>query len=177
MQSPGKQIYALALSTAVNGELSPKQHYVNMTSEQLGDEDLTVQTDMGTRLFDKDDEERLRLYKGSIDDINEQIQEAEENDDSGKKDDLKETKQGILNEINQLVNSNGELRKYIHIQESPQERARTNVPKNIKNALGALRDVKGGSDLAGFIEKRLHTGNPLSYTREAGDPFWDLTST
>jgi len=174
MMSPGKEIDALVIANIVNEPATPNESYDAMTDDELGNEGLSSRNGKGTRSLNADDKKTLEAYKKGLQELDEDIVEAERNNDIGKKEELENTKNGILSEIHKLADSDGSLKKYLRVQETSHEKARNNVPKNIRRTLAVLRDSEGGADLKDFLEKRLHYNNPLSYTPKSGDPTWDL---
>jgi len=162
MRSPGKQISAYEVFTAINGTLSPDKEHASMTNQKLGEMGLTKQAEMGTRPSNEDDAADLKALKAGLIEIDEDIRQAEEIGDYEEKESLKQGKLEILKMYDPLTESNGKLRKNIRIQTSPQEKARINISMNIRNALADLRDAEGGSDIYNFINNRLHIGHLLS---------------
>jgi len=174
MQSPGKEIDALEITNIVNEPPTPNKSYAKMTDDELGNEGLSGRNEKGTRSLNDDDKKTLEVCKLGLEEVNQEITEAKSNNDTGKIGELENTKNIILSEIHKLADSDGNLKKYIRVQEDSHEKARTNVPKNIRRSLKKLRATNGGADLADFIYKRLRLSTPLSYTPESDDPIWDF---
>jgi tetratricopeptide (TPR) repeat protein len=134
VERPGDEIHVLALATDGGGG-------------------GLVETNAGDALDDK----AKSAYRAKLRDLLEDIEEAERHADRGRLEKLTRERAFIEQEIARAVGLGGRARK----DGSATERARVNVQRRLKDAIGRI--AEGDADVGRFLEKAVRTGTFCCY--------------
>ncbi len=109
------------------------------------------------------DLQSLDAYRRRLDDLDEEIDAADQDADIGRKELLDTERRQLLAELRRVTGLGGRLRPNSN---DPAERARKAVSGRIRDAIGRLSEVT--PDLAAHLDRSIHTGLRCSYA-PAGD--------
>jgi hypothetical protein len=100
----------------------------------------------------KVDTKALRAYRRRLDELGQDIDEAEENADLGRLEQLQDERDALLDQVRSAVGLGGRARSF----GTPQERARTAARKSIARALAAITRLD--AVLGGELQAAITTG-------------------
>ncbi|HXW21477.1 MAG TPA: hypothetical protein VEK14_01050, partial [Rhodomicrobium sp.] len=138
-----------------------------MTEEQLGELGLRhgAPDDAGEML----DSEAKAAYKRRLDELSEELEDAEQFQDVERAEKIREEKDALAKELRRAVGLGGRDRRAASIS----ERARINVTRAIKSAIERIAENNAG--LGRMLAKTIKTGTFCSYVPDPREPiFWQL---
>lgn len=128
IERPGEEIHALVLS---------------------GDDGTSLaETDAGEEL----DETAKHAYRRRLGELEREIDEAEAAADAGRLERLRSEREALVSELSRAVGLGGRVRR----AGSATERARVNVRKRLKQAIGSIQEVDAG--LGTYLSRAVRTG-------------------
>jgi hypothetical protein len=98
------------------------------------------------------DERATRQYKLRLVDIEADLAEAERDADHGRASRLRHEKAALEDELRRAIGKGGRARR----DKSASERARVNVQRRVRDAIGRISDVDG--ELGKYFERHTNTG-------------------
>ncbi len=150
VEAPRTAISCLVLSAMENGQPVA-------ASSVAHDEGLTVATRMGHAGLEID-EQAAREYKQRLDELEQEIAEAEAHNDQGRRQMLAHEREGIRAEIRRSITRSGTPRKVA----DDMERARKAVSNALRRALRAI--TKQDAALGKYLETALSIGGDCVFT-------------
>ncbi len=155
IQHPGQELYAMVLVQQTRGAAAVGR---TVTAAETKDADLSLDdfSGIGPSL----DNEALQEYRKRIEDLEEDIEEAERNNNSEAAANAREEKQLVESEISAAFGLGGHTRPV----GSPQEKARKSVSEAIRRALKNIRTMD--SHLGNHLTNSINTGVRVSYSPE-----------
>lgn len=133
VERPDEELHVLVLASDAEGALA--------------------ETDAGAHL----DAEALRAYRTRLEDLEDAIDEAETRADSGRAERLRAEREILRSEVARAVGLGGSVRK----AGSATERARVNVQRRLKDAIGRVAEADPA--LGAYLEKAVRTGTFCSF--------------
>jgi len=160
LRQPGREIHALELAKGMWAVESRKgaTAYRGLNVEQLMEQQLSVTGlgDAGPQL----DEQAKAEYRRRLGDLEEDLQDAEALGDDEGADKIREEREAILQELKSAVGLGGRDR----LAASAGERARVNITKHVKAAIGKINQEL--PDLGRHLRATIQTGTYCSYRPE-----------
>lgn len=150
LRNPGAEIHVLDLVAQVEGRSGggsgTADHSVSVDSDGLGDAGDVL------------DAAAKAAYKRRLDDLQEEIEEAQAFNDPERAERLEDEKNALIQQLAGAVGLGGRDRKAASVA----ERARVSVTKTIKDALRKI--AENNSDLGEHLNLTVRTGTYCSYT-------------
>jgi hypothetical protein len=157
LKHPGMEFHVLKLVREVEGNVAiNKTAYDRMSGEQLEGEGLNVSSDHG-HAGEKLDPHAETDYKCRLKELDEDIEEAEGNNDTGKLDKLHEERESLKSELSSALGLRGSPRKF----DNEPEKARKAVCNAIERSLEKIKESR--KPLYKHLDKYLTRGSSLSY--------------
>ncbi len=161
LRQPGREVHALELARGVGAVESSKgaTAYRGLNVDQLVEQQLSVTGlgDAGPQL----DEQAKAEYRRRLCDLEENLQDAEVLGDDEGADKIREEREAILQELKSAVGLGGRDR----LAASARERARVNITKHVKAAIGKINQEL--PDLGRHLRAAIQTGTYCSYHPES----------
>jgi hypothetical protein len=106
----------------------------------------------------------LDAYRKRLDDLDAEIDEAEQHADLGRSERLESEREQLLAEVRRVTGLGGRIRTNSN---DPAERARKAVSGRIRDAIGRVEQIMPG--LALHLNRSIHTGLQCSYAPPTDD--------
>ena len=155
IQHPGQELLAMMLVQQTRGDAAVGR---TATAAETRDADLSLDDFSGTG--PSLDDQALQEYRERIEDLQEDIDEAEQNNNPEAAANAREEKQLVESEISAAFGLGGHTRPV----GSPQEKARKSVSEAIHRALKNIRTLD--SHLGNHLTNSINTGVRVSYSPE-----------
>jgi hypothetical protein len=161
LRHPGREFPVLDLVAAIEGTRQQCEAgwHAGMTEEQLAEDGLALSE--GNRSEPLLDPQAKNEYQTRIQELQEEIDEAERNNDLERAANLKEEQGSIIEQLRSASGLGGRERR----TPSPAERARVNVTKLVGSALGHIE--KQHEALGRHLRNAIRTGAFCSYSPDA----------
>jgi hypothetical protein len=165
LAQPGRELHATDLETRVNG---PAETASSGRSRGADYGELGVRSDGGDAGEMLDAEARV-AYKARLDELQEEIDEAEDFNDSERAERARGEREFLIRELARAVGLGGRDRKAA----SHAERARLNTTRAIRSAMTAVAKVH--PTLGEHLTATIRTGRYCSYTPDPRSPVhWEI---
>jgi tetratricopeptide (TPR) repeat protein len=162
---PGRELHVTDLEALVNGAAEPAS---SGRPRDAGHGELGLRSDMGDAGEILDAEARA-AYKARLDELQEEIDEAEDFNDSERAERARSEREFLIRELARAVGLGGRDRKAA----SHAERARLNATRAIRSAMGSI--AKAHPALGEHLAATIRTGRYCSYTPDPRSPVsWQL---
>ena len=168
-----KEILARELVAQVGPSSEGVANGANFTSEEAREDRVPIRDSLGAGgggdVDDMIDGPALRQYRERLVANAKEREEAKENNDSARLLALNEEMEQINQEIDAATGHGGKIRKFA----APEDRARSNVTKQIKTAIEKISAQN--PDLGSYLDRSIKTGMRCSYQpAPATDIHWKL---